>query len=144
MKKNISAHVNFSTVRLQLSSSNCRFRSQSFIVPPDHRGEIVSWSLICFQSPFFSHRWPRLPRVTDFPLREFPMSGFVHVAGEAFDRDSAYALYMSSTTAGHGGPGRFLAEHYKETKAQNRGWLVAWNQVEYYQLSYATDHKAMI
>jgi hypothetical protein len=108
--------------------------SQLLLVPPDHRGEIVSWSFLCFPSPFVPHRWPRLPRVTDFPLREFPMSGFVHVAGEAFARDSAYALYISSTTAGHGDPGRFLAEHHKEAKARNRGWLVAWNQVEYYQL----------
>ena len=129
-----SAPLDCHYLRLEEEGGYAGRLSQLLLAPPDLQGAIVSWSLLCFQSPFAPHQWPRLSRVTDFPLREFPLSGLVHVANEAHARDSAYGLYLSSTAAGHGDPGRFLAEYRKEAKARRRGWLVAWNQVEYYQL----------
>ena len=99
-----------------------------------HSFSQVDWALLCLPAPFLPHHWPKLPRNTANIHREFSSSGEISVPGESFARDSPYALYLSSVQQKHGDPGRYLAEHRKEAKLRSRGFLVAWNQVEFHQL----------
>ena len=101
---------------------------------PRSPAALVHPSVICQDRPLLPLRWPPSGRKTENPEREFSPKGSYNLPGEAYARDSKYALYLSSLLAGHGDPGRFFEEIRKEQANRRHGLLVSWLHVEYYRV----------
>jgi hypothetical protein len=108
----------------------------------DRSRTCISPDLVCFDFPWVPYVWPPPQHFVEVDRARFPGTGdLADPSGSDICLDSAWRLRLTSIEGGVGDPGRLLAEIKREYRdARKYGFLVPYQQVEFYEQSPATRH----